>query len=377
VPHRDDVEAARARSDALAREVEELKAERDALARENERLAKGAAEKKPAPALAPEESAKPDPGAREAKRERNVRVTGFVIGGTLIVGLATLVHHNARETARKKADYESARAEYEHVQNQWRYAQRFEPCVRRAEVGAASLRERIPATWGESQPRIEAPRSQCTDDAKHLGDDPSLPDAARAALLGWSAAEADLDVKSVRFNDYFSARDFKEDQYRRAPQLWADVSAALGAQRLAAIALARDAFPAIRAHLRDNQLREEKLHGKTNAWWSIEVGLELWQLGEVAIGASGIRDDQRIDREAVRVAIRTPTASWVLHAQSAPIEVRRIVRGADFWTEPLDHGGPLRDEILWDVISPDIDPIGKLGDVPGLPPEPRPPPDDD
>ena len=36
MPHRDDTEAARARADALARELEEVKAEREALKREND-----------------------------------------------------------------------------------------------------------------------------------------------------------------------------------------------------------------------------------------------------------------------------------------------------------------------------------------------------
>ncbi len=381
MPHRDETEASRARADALAREVEELKAERDALTRENEKLKKGPPKPEPPPPTpTPTREEKRDAALeKEEQTDRRAWMFGLGIGGVFIIGIASLIIHSERVQARKMEAYQQAQAEYDQVQGQWHYAQRFEPCVRRAELGGANLRERVPTTWGaDTSTRYEAPHRQCDDDAKRIADDATLPAAARDAARAWVTAEADLDAKAARFNDYFSERDFKEDQFKSAPGLWAEVNAALVAQSKAASALARDTFPAVREKVRDNQRREEVLHGKSQAWWSIELGLEYWQLGETAIGASGIRDGKPIDRAAIIAAIKAPTAAWVLHADKAPIEIRRIVRAADYWTDPLAHGGALRPEIAWDVISVDVDPIGKLySEAPGLPPKPERPPDDD
>lgn len=379
MPHRDDVEASRARADALARELEEVKAEREALRRENDELKNPPPKKKKKeapPEKEPESSRKQAP-TDEERFQRKVRWIGYGVGAALIFGIGGFVCNHNRERARQKEAYEKANAEYEALDQGWHDLDGLEPCVRGAELTEARARAHAPVTWGESA-TVTAPEQECVTDADKLQARADLAPPARTALRAWVAIERELDGKAKALNEYVSNRDYKDDWFRAAPGMWAAVVDVLDRRRPVIAQLVRDAFPVIREEIRGYQRREETRHGKSIAWWSIELGIEHWEIGEIAMRASGVRDGKPLDREAMATAIKPAVEAWLKHAADAPIEVRRTVRGGDYWTDAVKSGGKMRDDFDWDVIRTDSNPLARnVTETPGLPEKPVPPPDED
>lgn len=386
MPHRDDSEAARARADALARELEEVKAEREALKRENDEL------KNPKPAKKAEPERKPptpetDDDAPPTRRHPDVaedsgamrkKILWGVLAVAAVGGFAGFIHNKNRTYELQREAYQQAVAERNALRDRWRPLVSFEPCVRDAELGEMMARRGAPTDWTDAVGySFRAPDAKCSLDAKELAKDDAVPAPARDALSSWMAIDAELDAKSKDLNDYLSNADFKEDHFRSAPGRWSAVASILDRRRAVIATVVRDAFPALRTLIRGYQTAEEKKNGRSAAWWGIELGLEHWQIAEVGFQASGIRDGRQPDLQALAKAMRPAVEAWIKHSADAPIEVRRRVRQNDYWTDRAVDGNT-RPDFAWDVNRTDNDPLAQItGDAPGLPPEPIAPPDDD
>ena len=372
MPHRDDGEASRARAEALARELEEVKAEREALRRENEGLKNP---KKPAETPKPKPKAKPKVETlnEEQKSERRASRIGFIAAAVVVVGIGGIVLYQGRKHARERADYENAVAAHDALERRWQPLIYLEPCVQGAVLTEANARARAPATWDELH-TVQAPLSQCVEHAKQLSTDDAVAAPARAALASWVTSEAELDEKGKALNDYVSHRDYKDDAFGAAPSLWRAVQDVLDRRRPIVAALVKDAFPALRELIRGYQAREEQAHGKSEAWWGIELGLELRDLAEIGFRASGIREGKPFDEAAFAAAIRPAALAWTKHAAAAPLEVRRKVRVSDGWATAKE--GYVYPNVEWEVVSSRVDPLSGIA-APALPPVPPRPQDDD
>ncbi len=378
MPHRDDTEAARARADALARELEEVKAEREALKRENDEL------RNPKPAKKAVKEEDPPPTQRmpnvgtDERRALRTKIVWGVIAAAAVGGFVGFIVHKNRTYERQREAYQQAVAERNALRDRWHPLVKLEPCIRNAELGEASARSKGPTQWTESMGySFRAPDPQCGSEADALAKDDAVPAPARDALRSWAAIDRELEAKSKDLNEYLSNGDFKEDGFRSAPGRWNAVVAVLDRRRPVIAAVVRDAFPALRTLIRGYQAAEETKNGRSAAWWDVELGLEHWQFAEVGFQASGVRDGRPPDLQAMAKAIRPAVEAWVKHASEAPLEVRRRVRQNDYWTDRAVDGN-VRPEFAWDVNRTDNDPLAQItSDPPGLPPEPVAPPDED
>ncbi|CAN5442540.1 hypothetical protein BH09MYX1_BH09MYX1_04120 [soil metagenome] len=387
MPHRDDGEAARARAEALAQELEQVKAEHEALKRENDALKdpKAAANKPlPPPDDAPNQrdrdSTPPKPSiflSAEEKRAANVRKLLLGASALGVLGVAAFMYHSNHQAVLVRQAYDKAVADRKALVERWRPLSSFEPCVREVELAEVATRTRAPTAWTEEEAySFRAPDAKCVDAAQKLAEDGSVDAAARNALWSWIAVEKDLTEQSKTLNDYLLNRDFKEDALRSAPARLKAVLDVLDREHGAVLVVVRDVFPALRTLIRGYQGREDVAHGHSSAWWSVELGLEHWEIGEIAMRASGLRQGKPLDLPAIVDAIAAPVAAWTKHAADAPVDVRRIVRQSDGWTGVAIKDESPRSDLAWEVVRMGDNPMARMN-APGLAPEPVPPLRDD
>ena len=342
-----------------------MKAERDALQKKNAELT--APKKKrepPPPKSAPPKSERPKAGDGSGW-------TGWIIGGVVGTAFAAFMGYTIWRDHKLRADYERDRAEYDALHARWSPLVHLEPCVRARDVADISPRT-APAKWTEQTASFRASSYRsCADYTKKLVGDDGIPESTRGPLRAWLAADADLTAASKHFDDYLEHKDWMEDHFGAAPSLWKGVTDARGHELVPRHAVPAT-FAALRELIRGYQSREEQAKGKDDAWWRIELGLERWELAEVGLNASGIREGKRFDVEAFADAVRVPASAWVRHWADAPLEVRRALRD-ETWAVNL--GTATSGQIFQSLMEEYSSLFDGISEPPGMPKEPSPPDD--
>jgi hypothetical protein len=149
-----------------------------------------------------------------------------------------------------------------------------------------------------------------------------FPEPARHLVADWIAKNAALEASSAQLEEYYSKRDYLDDDFRAGPRLWTALRAAL-AERDAAVARVRaDALPAIRDLMRAEQADYEREVGRDATWWRVELGFLLDDVIDAAFRAhlAGRSDAEIAD------LVREPTRRLLETAKQAPLDVRRQVR---------------------------------------------------
>lgn len=383
---RDDDAAARARADALAEEVAQLRKERDALL----------AEKASAPEVAkqPTEKKRKKKGRKETTEEPGPKPTG-PLGGLLpeldrynvfwavvvVVAVAFPIGMGvwgARKSERAHAAYREAKDRREAMRSRWGALTAVEPCSRMVTFDTIWARDAVTTGTHRKNPAMVANvfrslTTNCLAGPKTLANDPEIPARARATLAGWLASEAKLTAPATRFAEYYGHDDWREDDHRAGEEQWKALAPLLEARDRALEELRRDGFPLLRDAMRGMVRAELAKNPGAPIGPRLEIGLLLWDVGERATARARALDDP-----SARDALKASALAVLAETQRAPIEVRREVRKLEAYLVPASMGSPLSLERLYNLARPSPDLLETArADVPGLPPEPTPPPDDD
>jgi hypothetical protein len=392
MPFRDDDEAIRARNDALEQQAAELREERDKLLAEKEawqkhekQEEKAAKKKQKAPKPEPKPKIEATPTS-EADAERAGRRGGFVIGGILIGSLVVGIGLGVRQGMKRdraRADYKAAVAAHDVATKRWHALVSTEPCVRRVEVSASFAREMVqresarkggpPPNWVSTT--MGSLESNCLDGPKTLATSSLTPAAPKAALVAWLDAENEIIGPEKAVVTYYDKKDYQEDAYASAQDKWRTVAASMDARAKTLGRVRLEALPALRAEIRDRQSAEEKKNGRSELWWRIELGLDVWGMAETLATVSGLAEEKTTrDIVAASHALKAPLDALLAKAKNAPIEVRRDLRKDDWVTSTLTAGQGVNLDGLLNMTH-DLDLLSKLYDKPPaldpLPPEPE------
>jgi hypothetical protein len=392
MPFRDDDEAIRARNEALEQQAAELKEERDRLLAEkkewesNKKHDDDEASKRQQKSKAKPKPEPEKPRVSEAEAERSGRWAGFGIGGVLVVSLVIGVGIGVRQGMKRdraRADYKAAVDARDIATKRWRALIGTEPCVRRVEISASYAREMVqresakkggpPPAWVSTT--IGGLSANCTEGAQVLATSTLTPLAPKSALAAWLEAESDLAAPEKAVVTYYDKKDYQEDGYASAPDKWRTLAAAMDARAKALGRVRLEALPALRAEIRDRQRAEEQKNGRSELWWRIEIGLDVWEIGEIVVKASGIAEEKSpLDPAAASRALKAPWDALFAKSKNAPIEVRRDLRRDDWVTSAVAANQPVNLEGLLNMTH-DLDMLSNLHDkVPALdplPPEPE------
>lgn len=396
---RDDHDAALARAEALENEVERTKRERDELAAKVKELEEQAKQPRQTPAkkATPTEQRRKERRARErAKAARapepssdsdtrgEKRAVWISVLGTLVL-FGVMVLFGVRRSCQHSSDEAAWKAKFEarksHV-NRWNAVTSVEPCVRRIAYASTSARGYTPDQVDPRKVYVSQPAGNtvgnCLGGAGELLADPKTTPAIKAALGAWLDLQKSLEAPVKALDDYYSNRDWQEDNLAGAPALWAPVLRLLDKQRENIEAVRRDVLPALRHEVRDILATHEKDHGRDDLYWRGALTVQLWEINDRSYEAAGIYVGKRPDQAAAATAIRPLVTQFLELAKKAPIDVRRDVRKLDWITSQIVTGGELMGETpLWHLANADHDLIPRGSDrIPALPPEPGPRPVD-
>ncbi|HEV7559195.1 MAG TPA: hypothetical protein VGO00_27160, partial [Kofleriaceae bacterium] len=314
-PFRDDQEAALARAEALDLELAREKAENDRLRAENARLRR----RRNSTARRPVEPA-PVPHAKPASRRAKLGVT---LGAMLVVGIAgTIAWQVKSHRIASREAYDQAVADRQLQSQRWRAYITVVPAIHRAEQDSIRVRAMDAAA---ADPRINPMElsnpdlltCRCTTELDKLA---RLPAPIGAAFSHWRDVESKLVAMARRIHDYWSKGDWKDDGYRMAPALLADLDAVLDERSAVFIELRRDAVPFVERDMRAMQAAHLARHGKDITWWNIEVGFAVVDIVEAAHVA---RLAAPSDADAIRRAIAPRVEALIAATKQAPIEIVR------------------------------------------------------
>lgn len=377
--YRDDHDAALARAAALEEENQRLR-------EENEQL-KNPPPPEPEPAV-PEPAAPapaaPAPLPQPAWPPDWLKLTAMVAGGALlfIVLVWYGVTHDPDRAESERSDQIRARNAY---QARWSALVWIEPCLRDAENSLRwALRytperydPRAPdAAWVDVRTMVDRLGGRCRHHAFALISDPALRTNARRALSEWGSADDRLAAAGTPVADYYSNRDWVEDDFAGAAPLWRRLELVLDRWRSAKTWVEEVVLPELRVEIGALAAAHERRAGRDETWWRIHVGLAVWDL--LAAGHAAMRDSEEgapIDAERVRAACRDPAAKVIALGKEAPLEVRRALRDLQgYYLEPLAAGTAADPaEMLSHVQYTPGDLILSIDAeaIPGMPPEPK------
>ena len=355
--YRDDQDALLARNDAL----EDEKAR---LSEENEKLkAELAAARAPKPA--------------PPKKPEKLRMKGNVRGGdpakvwklagvgTTIFLFAVLTYAGIRcDPEAKEAREQEAQHDRETTERarreRWATIVDVEKCLDEAVVRVHYGLQFDPQfTWGTMvSEHLTGMWGLCEQRMKRATTERLLPPVARVAIADYLAARVDLQRALRPLQDYIEHRDFEEDAYAGGRTLWADAAPAVTAMIASINAARATAIPASRDVIRRAQATRTT---RDATWWRIEIGLAQRDLAAVAaklLAPRGTVPADLSDRAATDRALRPAFDSLIALVETAPIEIRREVRGLAGMRDSLAHYGDPAEGISH-VISNDGDLLEK------------------
>jgi len=340
-PFRDDQEATLARAEALDVELAREKVENDRLRAENARLRRRRNTSRKPVEPPPTDKPRAKPASRVAKL-----VVALV--AMLVVGIAGTIawRVKASRIASREA-YDQAVAERQLQSQRWRAYIAVIPAMHRAEQDSLRVRA-MDATAAD--PRINPMElsnpdlltCRCNTELDKLV---RLPAPIGVAFSHWRDVEVSLAAMARRIHDYWSKGDWKDDGYRMAPKLLAELDAVLDQRSAVFVEIRRDAMPFVRDDMRAMQTAHLGRHGKDITWWNIEVGFAVVDVVEAAhvarLAAPG-------DVDAIQRAIAPRVEALISTTKEAPIEIVRVVRDlpdkiAGGWTGKIE----LIEDVMW------------------------------
>lgn len=371
---RDDHDAALARADALEDEVERTRRERDALAAKVKEL-----ETPKAPVVKPRPATDSDPDANT----RTSTIAGWVTAGVVGVLLVGFVIYRSCSHGSDIAVWQAKRDAREQASKRWVALVSVEECARRVALASSMTRSSLTSDLRELERRsysvVHSIADTCAKDAAPLVG--SLPQPASDAIRRWTDIQAELSAPTKALNDYFSHRDFVEDNYQGVQTLWKPVHAILDRQAVALERLSKDAFPVIRAELRALLAKHEAASGHDLTYWRGTFAVLQWECNDLAFVAGGVYAGREFDLVAASKAMRPKAVTFSETIPQAPIEVRRELRSSGFTSilrvaSGADLGGS---EPFFNLISSEWSLVGRgTGStyVAALPPDPGPRPEE-
>jgi hypothetical protein len=380
---RDDHDAALARADALEDEVERTKRERDELAAKVKELeqAQQKPPKEPKPKKPKKQRASSSSDDSDDKGEKwaaiiSVGVTALIAGIFISLSMYRSCEYK-KDYAAWLAKSEARKAHRE----RWEHLVALEPCVRRVAWGTMSVRTQSPE---KIDPRVNnhwysagsATVSCSRDVAELLGDSTSSP-ALKAALGPWLDLQRQIERAAKPIDEYYSNRDWVEDNLASAPAMWQAFMPLLDRQVKLTEALRRE-LPALREEMRAIIKSHEAAHQRDILYWRAALTVARYEINDRAYAAAGIYAGNAPDHAAAVAAIKQPVVQFLELTKQAPIEVRRDLRALDWITSQIVTGADLIGETpLWHLTNTEGDLIARYReDVPGLPPDPGKPPEE-
>jgi hypothetical protein len=408
---RDDHDAALARANALEDEVERTRRERDELAAkvkqleaENQQVKeKSAREEKRAARekLKKQKLAEIEAGRKRKERassssdsesssssdeppSRHAKIFGLVFTVVIMGPLVVFAVTRDCQHSRAHDEWDEKTKAREAFRQRWQALMAVEPCLRRVAYDTVFARRSTP---DKADPRTDTNTwsvgnrfsTNCLYFVDRLIAGPKTPAAMRAGLQVWVALQDRLADAAKPLAAYYSNGDWKEDNFAGAPALWAPVLALLERQVRMFEVVRRDVLPAIRTEVRALQQEHEARAGRDEVWWRSELGVRIWEVNDRAYEAAGIYAGREPDEAAAASAVRPLVVELLETSKQAPIEVRRILRKAEWVTQRIVDGEPLRGETpLWHLANLDGELIGFAQHevIPALPPDPGPRPPD-
>lgn len=375
---RDDHDAALARADALEEEVERTKRERDELAAKVKELEAASKQpppkppkpKKPKKRAASESSSSESDSGDKATAIFAVAIT--VLGVGIFGGISMCQSCDYKKEHAAWVVKSEARKAYI---ARWQGLVSLEPCVRRVAWGTMTVKTQDPSTI---DPRVNSrwypagnASTACYSDAAKLLGDPRSSPGLKTALGQWIDLQHELDRAAKPIDDYYSNRDYVEDNLAAAPKLWAPVKPLLDRQAVVTEALRRE-LPPLREEIRAAIKAHEASKGRDELYWRGALTVALFEINDQSYAAAGIYAGKPPDQAAAVAVIKQPVAQFLELVKQAPIEIRREFRNRDWITSQIVPGAEL-------IGS---DPLMRLADdegfllnrnrdqIPALPPDP-------